>query len=89
MNTIGSLWEAKQQAVSQAGGTYWCVGLKGKARQKVRLWGRKVNVEDGSLVVYDPQERVTLAFAPGEWTFAYAASVLDGSPAVVESGKLN
>src|SRR5262245_51023020 len=77
-------WETEQRSI-RSGKFFWHVGLPGKSDTKIFLWSSNVEIGyGGSLLMYDPQGKINLLFAPGEWKYVYMASVFDGRPLAVE-----
>jgi hypothetical protein len=82
---------------SQYGRFYFCIGLTdGKKKTEVYVYADEVKVEpSGALValqrgnseipgVAGESPTINVAFAPGQWTYVYGASVIDGAAVAVE-----
>lgn len=84
---------------STYGRSYWCVGLKDAEATEVYLHADEVRIADSGALILEsrgnrsPDGRPDtskplepyVAFAPGEWSFLYAASVMDGHAVSVQS----
>jgi hypothetical protein len=69
-------------AIDQLGGRYFVVGLCDG--REVSLWAAWMVVNSGCVEFRDSKDELLLALPPGSWVHAYAASIADGAPVMVE-----
>lgn len=69
---------------SKHGRYYWCVGLKDEDKTEVLVMADAVDVSPAGALTLGNDTNPNLIFAPGEWSFCYAASTLDGHAVAVD-----
>ncbi|KOV66567.1 hypothetical protein ADL00_17260 [Streptomyces sp. AS58] len=72
----------------QYGNWYYGIRLDDGNETEVNVHGDELEFKDGSLIVWrikdDGTRLVNVAFAPGQWAYLFAASLLDGHAVAVE-----
>lgn len=72
----------------QYGNWYYGIRLADMNNTEVNVHGDEVEFKDGSLIVWrvkdDDTRFVNVAFAPGQWAYIFAASLLDGHAVAAE-----
>jgi hypothetical protein len=69
----------------QHGRHYWCIKTNLSESGEIFLLADEIEIRDGALLFLSCREHsVNMAFAAGQWTAVYIASVIDGTPLAVE-----